>query len=405
MPELVYPEPVEGKANGDDPSTRSLRDLAQGINFMKKNLLAIILIILILGVSIYFLVKGGETKRVSDVSGLKEAAYYETLAGGATQCNLCPNHCLLAEGQTGLCKVRQNIGGKLYNLAYGKVVSVHLDPIEKKPFFHFLPGSKSYSLATAGCNLRCLYCQNWEIAQNFPEDVKSESMTAEEVVRQALQSNSQSIALTYSEPIAFYEYMLDIARTAKEKGLKVVVVSNGYINQEPLKELLKYIDAIKIDLKGFDEEFYQKFIGGHLQPVLDNLKTIKQSGVWLEIVNLLIPGENDSEEEIRAMSQWIKENLGEEVPLHFSRFYPMYKLQNLPPTPEETVIRAFQIAKETGLKYVYTGNITYPSGETTYCPKSGQVAIKRIGYFVEENNLKNGQCSDGEKIPGVWQRD
>lgn len=372
---------------------------------MKKILPTIILIILILGVSIYFLVKGGETKRVSDVSGLKEAAYYEALAGGTTQCNLCPNHCLLAEGQAGLCKVRQNIGGKLYNLAYGKVVSVHLDPIEKKPFFHFLPGSKSYSLATAGCNLRCLYCQNWEIAQNFPEDVKSEKLSPEQVVEEALKSGAQSIALTYSEPIAFYEYMLDIAKLAKQQGIKVVVVSNGYINQEPLKELLKYIDAIKIDLKGFDEEFYQKFTGGHLQPVLESLKTIKQSGVWLEIVNLLIPGENDNEEEIRAMSQWIKENLGEEVPLHFSRFYPMYKLQNLPPTPEETVIRAFQIAKETGLKYVYTGNITYPSGETTYCPKSGQVAIKRIGYFVEENNLVNGQCSDGEKIPGVWQRD
>lgn len=370
---------------------------------MKKILPAIILIILILGAAIYYLLTINQSSQALDTSSLREAAYYEKLAGGAVRCNLCPNNCLLAEGQRGLCKVRQNIGGKLYNLAYGKVVALHLDPIEKKPFFHFLPGSQSYSLATAGCNLACLYCQNWEIAQNFPEDVRAKSMSPEEVVAEAKKSGAQSIALTYSEPIAFYEYMLDIAKEAKKQGIQVVVVSNGYIKQEPLRELLKYIDAIKIDLKGFDEDFYQKFTGGHLQPVLDSLKTIKQSGVWLEIVNLLIPGENDSEQEIRAMSQWIKENLGEDVPLHFSRFYPMYKLQNLPPTPEETVIRARQIAKSVGLKYVYTGNITNTEGEVTYCPQSGQVAIKRIGYFVEENNLLNGLCPDGEKIPGVWE--
>lgn len=369
---------------------------------MKKNLPAIILIILIIGASIYYLAVLGRPSKSQDTSNLKEAAYWEPIAGGSVQCNLCPNRCLLAEGQRGLCKVRQNIGGKLYNLAYGKVVSMHLDPIEKKPFFHFLPGSQTYSLATAGCNLSCLYCQNWEIAQNFPEDVKSEFMSPEEVVAEAKKSGAQSIALTYSEPIAFYEYMLDIAKLAKQKGIKVVVVSNGYINEEPLKELLKYIDAIKIDLKGFNDDFYQRFIGGHLQPVLESLKIIKQSGVWLEIVNLLIPGENDSEQEIKAMSQWLKDNLGDEVPLHFSRFYPMYKLQNLPPTPEETVKRARQIALEVGLKYVYTGNIDDPESWATYCPKSGQAAIKRAGYFVEENNLKNGTCPDGEKIPGVW---
>jgi len=368
---------------------------------MKKILPAIILIILILVTAIYYLLAINQSFK--DTSNLKEAAYYEKLAGGAVRCNLCPNNCLMAEGQRGLCKVRQNINGKLYNLAYGKVVSVHLDPIEKKPFSHFLPGSRTYSLATAGFNLACLYCQNWEIAQNFPEDVKSEEMTPEQVVAEAKKSGAQSIALTYSEPIAFYEYMIDIAKASRLQGIKVVVVSSGYINEEPLKELLKYIDAIKIDLKGFDEDFYQKFTRGHLQPVLNNLKIIKQSGVWLEIVNLLIPGENDSEQEIKAMSQWIHDNLGDEVPLHFSRFYPMYKLQNLPPTPEETVIRARQIAKSVGLKYVYTGNIVNPEGETTYCPKSGQVAIKRIGYFVEENNLKAGLCPDGEKIPGVWE--
>ena len=370
---------------------------------MKKILPAIILIILILGVAIYYLLTINNSSQALDTSSLREAAYYEELAGGAVRCNLCPNNCLLAEGQRGLCKVRQNIGGKLYNLVYGKVVALHLDPIEKKPFFHFLPGSQSYSLATAGCNLTCLYCQNWEIAQNFPEDVRAESISPEQVVAEAKKSGAQSIALTYSEPIAFYEYMLDIAKMARPQGIKVVVVSNGYINEEPLRELLKYIDAIKIDLKGFNEEFYQRIVGGRLAPVLESLKIIKQSGVWLEIVNLLIPGENDSEQEIKAMSQWIKENLGEDVPLHFSRFYPMYKLQNLPPTPEETVKRARRLALEVGLKYVYTGNIDDPESWATYCSKSGRVAIKRIGYFVEENNLINGACPDGEKIPGVWQ--
>lgn len=228
-------------------------------------------------------------------------------------------------------------------------------------------------------------------------------MSPEEVVEDALRSGSESIAFTYNEPIIFYEYMYDIAKLAKEKGLKTIVVSASYINPEPLRELLKYIDAYKVDLKAFDNNFYQKFTGGSLEPVLETLKIIKEQGIWLEIVNLLIPGENDSEEEIREMAKWIKENLGDDVPLHFSRFSPMYKLQNLPPTPLETVVRAREIAMEQGLKYVYTGNVVYPKGETTYCPESGEIAIERQGYMITTNNLIDGRCPSGEEIPGIWQ--
>ena len=370
---------------------------------MFKKFTAILFLIVIIGLVIYLIY--GREKSISwenDPENLHQAMYYEKLSQNMVRCNLCPNRCILSKGQIGDCKVRKNINGELYSLTYGKLAAQHVDPIEKKPFFHVLPGSKAYSIATTGCNLRCVYCQNWNISQVFPWDVQTKEMTPKEVVEDALKKGSQSIAFTYGEPVVFYEYMLDIAKLAQQKGLKTVVVSCGYINPEPLRELLKYVDAFKVDFKGYSEEFYQKFTGGHLQPILETMKIVQEEKTWLEIVVLLIPGENDSEEEIREMSKWIKENLGDNVPLHFSRFYPMYKLQNLPPTPIETVIRAREIAMEEGLKYVYTGNIDYPEGESTYCPESGQTAIERRGNFLISNNLENGQCSDGEKIPGIW---
>ncbi|MBL7155000.1 MAG: AmmeMemoRadiSam system radical SAM enzyme [Candidatus Portnoybacteria bacterium] len=367
-----------------------------------KKFLAILFLIAIVSSAGYLIFK--KEKQVELMEGsLHPAKYYQALDNNMVQCLLCPNKCILSEGQRGICRVRQNINGQLYSLVYGQAASINLDPIEKKPFFHFLPGSKAFSIATAGCNLQCIFCQNWQISQVFPEDIQVQSLSPAEVVEQALARGAQSIAYTYSEPIVFYEYILETAKLAREKGLKNVVVTAGYINEQPLRELCQYVDAIKIDLKAFRQSFYDKMTGGEIARILENLKIIKEEETWLEIVNLVIPGENDSPEEIQQMAEWIKDNLGEEVPLHFTRFYPMYKLQNLPPTPEETLKKAREIALEVGLKYVYTGNIGNIATESTYCPASGALAIKRHGHFVLENNLENGRCPDGQIIPGVWE--
>ncbi|MBF0511693.1 MAG: AmmeMemoRadiSam system radical SAM enzyme [Candidatus Omnitrophica bacterium] len=257
-------------------------------------------------------------------------------------------------------------------------------------------------MATTGCNIQCLFCQNWEISQVFPDSVSSQSASPEEVVHQALLNKTDAIAFTYSEPTISYEYVLDIARLAKKAGIKTLMVSNAYIEQEPLKNLLPYIDAYKVDFKGFEERFYQKLTNGHVEPVLTAMKTIRKNGTWLEIVNLLITNQNDSDKNILNLARWIKNNLGEDVPLHFSRFYPQYKMLNTPPTPEETVIRARTLAMQEGLKYVYTGNIAYPEGEITYCPSSKEEIIVRQGMSLISNSLKDGKCDDGEEIPGIW---
>ncbi|MEI7998512.1 MAG: AmmeMemoRadiSam system radical SAM enzyme [Candidatus Omnitrophota bacterium] len=371
--------------------------------FLKK-ILALLFMISILGTCGYVIVHREAIKRTEeDPTKFHEASYYEKFFGNILQCHLCPNQCILSSGQYGLCKARKNIDGKLYSLVYGKLATWHVDPIEKKPFFHVLPGAKAFSIATSGCNIQCLFCQNWEISQAFPFDSPTQAATPQQIISAALASGSQAIAFTYSEPTISFEYVIDIAKLAKAAGLKTLFVSNGYIEQKPLKELLQYIDAYKVDFKGFDERFYQKLTHGHLKPVLETMKTIKQSGVWLEIVNLLITGQNDSDDNIRSLSHWIKENLGTEVPLHFSRFFPQYKLLNVPATPDETVIRARKIAMQEGLKYVYIGNIAYPQGEITYCPDSGEEIIIRQGMFTVFNGLKGGLCSDREKIPGIWE--
>jgi len=366
--------------------------------------LGLFFLVLVVGTAIFFVYQREKAVRseMEDMANAHEARYYEPLANRMVKCSLCPSRCVLSAGEWGLCKARRNIQGKLYSMVYGKIASVHVDPIEKKPFFHVLPGSKAFSIASTGCNMSCLFCQNWEISQCFPKDAPVELATPEQVVAKALETGSRSIAFTYNEPVTNYEFMLETAKLAKARGLRTVVISNGYIEEEPLKELLKTIDAYKVDLKAFNEKFYREFTGGRLGSILKSLKIIQESGVWLEIVTLLIPGENDSEDELRALARWIHENLGDNVPLHFSRFFPQYKLKNMPPTPPETLVRARQIAMEEGLKYVYIGNIAYPEGETTWCPRSKEKAIVRQGYFIIANNLKEGACPDGEKIPGVW---
>lgn len=373
---------------------------------MNQKQLAVLILVVIVTASLVAIGKNlAQQGVVLPSSGeYKEASFYEQLPGGEVRCNLCPNYCLLREGERGICRVRQNIGGKLHSLIYGQPATIHLDPIEKKPFYHFLPGTKVYSLASAGCNLRCKYCQNWDIAQRGPEELESVEKTPQEIVDEAIESGSPSIAITYSEPVVNYEYVLDIGKEAKKRGIKTTIVSCGYINPEPLRQLLPYLDAMKVDLKGFNNRFYQEVVGGRLEPVLETLKILKEEETWFEIVYLIIPGYNDDMEEIKQMAIWIRENLGEEIPLHFSRFYPMYQMKNLPPTPEETIREARRVAQEVGLKYVYTGNIADVEGSTTYCPENNQPLIVRKGYFILENHLREGK-SDlcPVAIPGVWQ--
>jgi pyruvate formate lyase activating enzyme len=331
------------------------------------------------------------------------ASYWEALDGGRVRCGLCPRRCVVPDGGRGYCEVRENRGGTYYTLTYGNPCAVHIDPIEKKPFNHFLPGSKAFSIATAGCNLDCKFCQNWQISQVRPEQLDNYSLIPEDVVDEAVANGCQSIAYTYSEPTIFYEYMLDCAKLAHERGLRNVYHSNGYIMPEPLHELCPYLDAANIDLKGFTEDYYEDMSDATLAPVLRTLTILHDEGVHLEITTLVVPGRNDGPDDIRAMCRWIHENLGDDVPLHFSRFHPLYKLRNLPPTPLERLDRAREIAKEEGLKYVYIGNVPGHDASNTYCPECGSELIHRVGYSVEITGLKDGRCANcGAVIDGVW---
>jgi pyruvate formate lyase activating enzyme len=332
-----------------------------------------------------------------------EAMYYKQMEDSVVQCQLCPNLCILPDLARGKCGVRINIEGKLYSLVYGKPVAVHIDPIEKKPLSHFLPGTRVLSIATAGCNLGCIFCQNWQISQVKPEEADHYNLSPLQVVALAATYECPSIAYTYTEPTIFYEYMLDTAILAKSAGIKNVMHSCGYINPEPLKRLLKYMDAANVDLKGFSEEYYEEMCFGRLEPVLTTIKTVKEEGVWLEITNLIVPGKNDDPKMIRTMCKWIRKELGPDVPLYFGAFHPNYKLKGVPPTPIKTLEMAHKIAREEGLNYVYIGNVYGHMTEHTYCPKCGKIVIKRAGYTILENNLKHGKCKFcGEKIPGVW---
>ena len=333
----------------------------------------------------------------------KEAMFYDKLPENAIRCRLCPKECEIGDTERGWCGVRENRKGKYYSMVYGNPCTINPDPIEKKPFFHFLPGTMAFSIATAGCNLNCKFCQNWEISQARPEETDNMALSPSEVVASAKDSTCRSIAYTYSEPTVFYEYMLDTAKLGRKAGIKSVVVSAGFINPEPLAMLCKNVDAIKIDLKSMRNDFYNKICNAQLKPVLDTLKTIRKSGIWCEIVYLVVPTLNDSDAELRDTARWVYENLGPDVPLHFSRFSPMYQLKNLPPTSKERLTTARKMAMDTGLRYVYTGNVAGDPGESTYCPKCKKEIIRRLRYFIRQMNVVNGKCKFcGEKIPGVW---
>ncbi len=319
------------------------------------------------------------------------------------ECELCPRRCRLPDGARGDCRVRININGQMQTLVYGTPCAVHVDPIEKKPVFHVLPASRSFSIATAGCNLHCRYCQNWQISQSAPEDTTNQRMTPEEVVAAATTNHCRSIAYTYSEPIIFYEYTYDTARLAHEQGLLNVLVTAGYINQPPLKELCPYIDAANVDLKGITDDFYQRMSGALLKPVQDAIVTMKQMGVWVEITNLIVPSWNDSDHDLQALCRWVADACGRDTPVHFSKFWPTHQLANLPPTPEATLNRAWDIARAEGLEFVYIGNIPGHPGNSTRCPGCGNLLIERAGYTILKNTLLNGSCpACGQRIPGRW---
>jgi len=333
----------------------------------------------------------------------KESAYYKALTGGAIECELCPMKCRVSQGKRGRCRSRENRQGKYYSLVYGNPCVAHLDPIEKKPFFHVLPASGSFSISTVGCNFHCKFCQNWEISQTAPEDVYNIDFPPQLVVDKAREMKARSIAYTFVEPTIFYEYMCDTAELAAKAGLLNVCHSNGFINPEPLKNMCKVINAANIDLKGFTEDFYQELCGGKLAPVLNTMKILKQQQVHLEITNLVIPTKNDDLTRVKDMCLWIKKELGADTPIHFSRFYPLYKLKALPPTPVATLDKIRETAISCGLEYVYIGNIPGHVGENTFCARCGKMIIRRTGFMVSEVVLKGGKCGYcGHSIPGIW---
>ncbi len=335
---------------------------------------------------------------------MKEAYLYEKMENQRVRCFLCNHRCLIKEGARGICGVRENQGGTLVSLVYGKVIARHVDPIEKKPLFHFLPGSRSYSLATAGCNFRCLFCQNADISQ-MPADrsqIWGEEMTPSMIVEEATGSRSFSISYTYTEPTIFFELAVDTARLAVKKGLKNIFVSNGYMTEECLEEISSDLHGANVDLKAFTDKFYKEQCGAKLEPILRTLEIMRKMGVWVEVTTLLIPGLNDSTEELKGLAGFLS-NLDPDIPWHISRFHPSYRLMNVRPTPPESIQRARDIGYEAGLKYVYTGNLPGDEGEKTYCHQCKELLIDRIGFNVRKQAIRDNRCPRcNALIPGVW---
>jgi len=333
----------------------------------------------------------------------KEGFHYNKFPSGRVQCLVCPNECLLAPGDRSVCRSKVNLDGKLYSLTYGNPCTMHVDPIEKKPLYHFYPSTWIFSIAATGCNFRCLNCQNWEISQVRPEDVRFVELFPEDVVKTAIEKEAPSIAYTYSEAVSYYEYMYDTAKAAREKNIKNVWVSNGYINPKPLSELLVYLDAANVNLKSFDDGIYRKLNGGTLKPVLDTFRHLHASSVWFEMTTLVVPGYVDKPDMIKQMCAWILKELGPDHPLHFLRFFPQYKLNRLAPTPVKTLEQFREIALSEGIHYVYVGNVPGHEGNHTYCHNCKKLLINRNGYHIAENHIQNSHCTFcNTVIPGRW---
>jgi len=335
-----------------------------------------------------------------------EALLYEHLKDKKVRCNLCKHRCIIENGKRGICGVRENLEGILNTLVYGKLIARHIDPIEKKPLFHFLPGSLSYSIATAGCNFKCLFCQNADISQMPAENkglIMGGSFTPENVVVSAVSGNCSSISYTYTEPTVFFEFARDTARLAHEKGLKNIFVTNGYMSGEALGMIQPFLDAANVDLKAYSKDFYRKMCGAKLENVKETLVDMKSSGIFVEVTTLLIPGLNDDKKELEELAMFIADSLGPETPWHISRFHPTYKLNDRPSTPLGTLVSARDIGMKCGLKYVYTGNVPGEAGESTFCYNCGKMLIERIGFYVKKNTIDKGMCPNcGVNIDGVW---
>lgn len=337
---------------------------------------------------------------------MKEVIFYEPLENGRTKCKTCAHNCLIVPGKRGICGVRENRDGKLYALNYGKIVAENVDPIEKKPLFHFLPGSKSYSIATVGCNFRCLFCQNADISQMPRETniIYGKDRAPEDIVREASMRKCDSISYTYTEPTIFLEYALDVMKPARSMGIANVFVSNGFMSPETCNEIMPVLDAANIDLKSFREEFYRELCGAHLSPVLDTIVRLKKAGVWIEITTLIIPGKNDDPSELRDIARFIV-SVGKETPWHVTRFHPAYRMLNSSITPVSTLIQAREIGLKEGLEFVYTGNVPGEKGESTFCPSCKALLIERFGFMSKIVNMDHGRCSKcGRPVAGVWRK-
>jgi pyruvate formate lyase activating enzyme len=334
---------------------------------------------------------------------MTEAWFYKKLTQDNVQCQLCPHACVISPGRFGQCRVRQNVAGVLYSLVSDQIIATHVDPIEKKPLYHVLPGSRSFSIATVGCNFRCDFCQNYHISQQRAGEIPAQTILPAEIVALAKTSHCRSIAYTYTEPTIYFELAFACARLAHEQGLLNVFVTNGYINPEPLEMIRPYLDAANVDLKAFDENFYQKYTGGKLSSVLQTLKLMQRLKIFIEVTTLIIPQLNDDKARLFELAKFIKDELGADTPWHISRFFPQYKMQQLPPTPESTIRQACEIGKAAGLRYVYAGNLAATSNENTYCFQCGELLIERLGYQIHQNRVESGKCpACGTPVAGIF---